>query len=128
MSASNYLENKLLDHSLGTASFTMPVLANIRLCLYTSDPTDADSGTEVSGSGYTRQAIAFGAASGGSASNSGAVVFTATGSWGTVTHWGIRDAAAAGNLLHYAALTSSKIVGNGDTLTFAIGQLQITAD
>jgi len=128
MSASNYLELKLLEHSVGKTAFTMPVTANVRLCLYTSDPTDADVGTEVSGSGYTRQAITFAAAAGGSIANDAAVVFTATGSWGTVTHWGIRDAAAAGNLLHYAAMTASKTIGNGDTLTFAIGQISITAD
>lgn len=126
MSASNYLELKLLEHSVGKTSFTMP--ATIRLALYTTDPTDADSGTEVSGSGYARQPITFAAAAAGSIANDAAVVFTATGSWGTVTHWGIRDAASAGNLLHYAPMTAAKTVGNGDTLTFAIGQLTVTAD
>jgi hypothetical protein len=126
MSASDYLENKLLDHSCGKAAYTMP--AGVYLALYTDDPTDADSGTEVSGSGYAREAVSFGSASGGAISNSADIVFTATGSWGTVTHWGLRDASSAGNLLHYGAMTASKTIGNGDTLTFATGQLQITAD
>ena len=49
---SDYLENELLDHALGTGSFTAPT--NVYLSLYTTDPTDADTGNELSGNGYSR--------------------------------------------------------------------------
>lgn len=126
--ASDYLENKVLDHFLGTASTTAP--AAVYLALFTSDPTDAGSGTEVSTSGtaYSRQSIAFSAASSGSTSNSADVEFSqATGSgFGTVTHFGIYDASTAGNLLFHGALTSSKTIDAGDVFKIASGNLSIT--
>ena len=126
--ASDYLENKVLDHFLGTASTTAP--AAVYLALFTSDPTDAGSGTEVSTSGtaYSRQSIAFSSASSGSTSNSADVEFSqATGSgFGTVTHFGIYDASTAGNLLFHGALTSSKTIDAGDVFKIASGNLSIT--
>ena len=58
--------------------------------------------------------------------NDESVVFTAGGDWGTVTHFGIFDAATSGNLLYWGALSASKAVGNTDTLTFAIGSIVVT--
>lgn len=124
---SNYLENALCNHVFRNSALTAP--AAVYVALYTSDPTDADSGTEVSGNAYARQAVTFGAPSNGVISNTGAVTFpTATGSWGTITHFGIRDAATVGNLLVYGALTASKTVASGDSIQFAVGQLSITLD
>ena len=126
--ASDYLENKVLDHFLGTASTSAP--ANVYLALFTSDPTDAGSGTEVSTSGtnYARQAITFSSASSGSTSNSAAVEFSqATGSgFGTVTHFGIYDASTAGNLLFHGALTTSKTIDAGDVFKISSTNLSIT--
>ena len=100
------------------------------MALFTSDPTDAGSGTEVSTSGtaYSRQSIAFSSASSGSTSNSADVEFSqATGSgFGTVTHFGIFDASSAGNLLFHGALTSSKTIDAGDVFKIASGNLSIT--
>ena len=42
---SNYLENKLLDHILKNVSYTSPT--TVYVGLFTSDPTDAGSGTEI---------------------------------------------------------------------------------
>ena len=116
--ASDYLENKVLDHFLGTASTSAP--ATVYLALFTTDPTDAGSGTEVSTSGtnYARQSIAFSSASSGTTSNSADVEFSqATGSgFGTVTHFGIFDASTAGNLLFHGSLTASKTIAAGDVL------------
>jgi len=125
---SNYLENEILDHVLGTGSFTSP--ATVYVGLFTSDPTDAGSGTEASGSGYAREAASFGAASSGSASNDAEINFGAPsgGNWGTITHFGIFDASTSGNLLIHGALTASKATADGDPVTFAIGALTITAD
>lgn len=123
---SDYLENEILDHILGTGSYTMP--ATVYVGLSTGSFNDDNSGTELSGSGYARQAIAFGAASSGTASNSGAVDFpAATGSWGTVSHFGLFDASTGGNLLIHGALTASKVVDTGDILRIAAGDMDITA-
>jgi hypothetical protein len=124
---SNYLENKFLDHFLGTSSTSAP--SNVYIGLHTADPTDAGTGAEVSGNGYVRQAMAFGAASSGTASNSGAVEFPAAsgGNWGTITHIGIYDASSSGNLLFHAALTASKTINDGDIFKVAASGVDITA-
>lgn len=123
---SDYLENEILDHTLGTGSYTMP--SNVYAALFTSDPTDAGTGTELSGDGYARQAITFGAASGGSASNTNSPTFTASGgSWGTITHFGLYDSVSGGNLLYHGSLTSSKTVADGESVVFTTGNLTVTA-
>lgn len=124
---SDYLENKFLDHFLGTASTTAP--AAVYISLHTADPTDDGSGAEVSGNGYARQAMAFDAASGGTASNSAAVEFPAAsgGNFGTITHIGLWDASTAGNLLFHAALTASKVINEGDIFKVAASGVDITA-
>jgi len=62
-------------------------------------------------------------------SNANAITFPqASGSWGTVSHFALFDAAAAGNILAHGSLDESKVVGNGDTLSFAAGDLDITLD
>lgn len=121
-SLSNYLENELLDHSLGTGAYTAPT--NVYLALFTTDPTDADTGTEVSGSGYARQLVTFGAASGGAASNTTEETFTASGgNFGTVTHTALYDAVTGGNMLWHGAMSASRTVNDGESLTFAIGAI-----
>ena len=123
---SDYLENKFLDHFLGTSSTASP--SNVYVALHTADPTDAGTGTEVSGNGYARQAITFGAASSGTASNS-AVEFPAAsgGDFGTITHIGIWDATTSGNLLFHSALTTSKTIADGDIFKIAASGIDITA-
>jgi hypothetical protein len=99
----------------------------VYLGLYTSDPTDADTGTEVSGNAYARQAITFGAPSNGVSTNTAAIEFPqATGSWGTVTHIGIEDALTSGNLLYHTPLDASKTIATGDVFRIAIGSLSVT--
>jgi len=122
---SNYLENALINATLRNTSYTTP--SSSYLALYTSDPTDADTGTEVSGTSYARQAITFGAPSNGVSTNSAAIEFPqAGGSWGTVTHVGIRDASTSGNLLFHTALDASKTIATGDVFRVAIGSLSVT--
>jgi hypothetical protein len=124
---SDYLEDAFLDHFLGTSSTSSP--ATVYLALHTADPTDAGTGTEVSGNGYARQSIAFDASSSGTASNSAAVEFPAAsgGNFGTITHIGIWDASSAGNLLFHAALTASKTINDGDIFKVAASGIDITA-
>jgi hypothetical protein len=122
---SNFLENALINATLRNTSYTSPT--TVYLALYTDDPTDADTGTEVTGNGYARQSITFGSPSNGASTNTAAIEFPqATGSWGTVSYIGIRDASSAGNLLYHTALDASKAIATGDVFRVAIGSLSVT--
>lgn len=128
-SASNYLENEVLDHVLKVGSFTVP--SNIYVALSTADPTESGGSiAEPAGNNYSRvQCNTWDAASGGATANTSVITFpTPSGSWGTVTHFALYDASSAGNMLFYGALAASKSVGAGDTPSFAAGALQITSD
>jgi len=124
MSKSNYLESKVLRHVINAASFTPP--AALYLALYTSDPTEADTGAEASGGSpaYARQAITFGTESGGTVASSAQVSLNVP--TGTITHYGIRDAATAGNLLYYGAFEVPISTTSGTPLVFAAGDITIT--
>jgi hypothetical protein len=124
---SDYAEKLLLDFLMTTGTATRPTAWYVGL--FTAAPNDAGGGTEVSGSGYARQAVAFDAATSGAGttSNTGAVTFTAAGgAWGTITHIGIFDTSTSGNLLWHGSLTVSKTVADGDTLQFAVGNIDLT--
>lgn len=139
---SDYLENKLIDHILRGTSFTAP--SNVYVGLLTAAPSDTGGGTEVSGGSYARvtvacngtnwtnsQASGTGVSSGtdGTVENGAAISFpTPSAGWGTVTHFGVYDASSSGNLLFYAALTTSKTINSGDTVSFAIGALSFQVD
>ena len=122
---SNFLENALINAVLRNTTYTSP--ATVYVSLYTSDPTDADTGTEVSGGSYARTAVTMGAPSNGVTTNSADVTFpTATASWGTVTHIGIHDASTAGNLLFHTPLDTSKTIDSGDIFKITTGNLSVT--
>ena len=122
---SNYLENALVNATLRNTSYTSPT--TIYVALYTTDPTDADTGTEVSGNGYARQSVTFSSPSNGATSNSAAVEFPqATGSWGTVAYIGLRDASSGGNLLYHTPLDASKTIATGDVFRISAGSLAVT--
>ena len=123
---SDYLENEILDHILRNAAYTPA--STVYIGLSTGSFADGNSGTELTGNSYARQSIAFDASSGGTTDNTSAIDFpTATGSWGTVSHWGLFDAATSGNLLIHGAFSVSKTVASGDILRIAAGELDITA-
>jgi hypothetical protein len=122
---SNYLENALINATLRNTSYTSP--ATVYIGLYTSDPTDANTGTEVSGGSYTRTAVTMGSPTDGVSTNTAAVEFPqASGSWGTVGWIGILDASSSGNLLYHTALDTSKTISSGDIFKIAIGGLSVT--
>jgi hypothetical protein len=122
---SNWLENALINATLRNTSYTSP--AAVYMGLYTSDPTDANTGTEVSGGSYTRTAVTMGAPSNGVSTNTAAIEFPqASGSWGTVGWIGILDATSSGNLLYHTALDTSKTISSGDIFKIAIGGLSVT--
>lgn len=123
---SNYLENALINATLRNTTYTSPAV--VYAGLFTSDPTDAGSGTEVSGGSYARKAITFAAPSNGVTTNSAAACEfdQATGSWGTITHFGIFDALTSGNLLYHGALTVSKTIASGDVFKFPTSSVSVT--
>lgn len=132
MSKSNYLEDRLLDHQLGGPDYVRP--ATVHVALYTTAPTDAGGGVEVSGGNYSRVAVTnnstnFPAASGGTKSNGTVVSFPIpSAGWGLVTHFGLFDAASGGNLLRWGALTIPKTIDPGDLVNFPPGELDCTED
>ena len=128
MSFSNTFETHVLNYVFTTTSVTRPTAWY--LALFTSNPAEDASGTEVSTSGtpYARQSATF-TVSGNTASNSAAIEFpTATASFGTVTHVGVFDASTGGNLIAYSALSTSKAVGTGDVFRVPSGDFDLTLD
>jgi len=126
MSFSNFLETEILDHVFGGAAYTAPTTHY--LALYTATPGETGGGTEVSGTGYVRKAVAF-TTTGNTTSNTAAVEYpTAGASWGTVTSVGVFDAATSGNLMAYAALTTNKTIDSGDVFRVPTADLDITLD
>jgi len=132
MSFSDYLELKILELITGKTVYTAgDTLPQTWVGLSTADPLDTGSGlAEPVGGAYARVATTatdWATAAAGSISNATILTFAAaTASWGTITHFAIFDALTAGNLLGSGILTVSKTVGNGDTVSFAVGQLTIT--
>ena len=138
---SDVLENRLVDHIFRAQSFAAPT--NLFIGLLTAAPSDAGGGTEVSGNNYGRATVACSLANwagtqsagstvassgtGGQTSNNNAITFaTPSGTWGTVTHFGIYDAVTGGNLLFWGALTIAKTINQSDTVTFPAASLTIT--
>lgn len=143
MNMSNYLADKLLNQVFRNTAYTRP--AKIYLALYTSNPTAADTGQEVSGGGYARQEVTFGAPTTENHSiyhpttgqqvtvpkrtikNSADLILpTATADWGQVTHVGIRDAETGGNLLYFGTLETPRNILVNDIFKMLTGQVVLT--
>ena len=122
---SNYLENALINATLRNTTYTS--VATIYVALFTTDPTDAASGTEVTGGAYARTSVTFAAPSNGASASSADCTFpTCTSTWGTVTHIGLYDASTSGNLLYHTPLDSSKLIETGDIFKISSGSLTVT--
>lgn len=121
----DYLENQLYDGVLRATTYTAPT--TVYVALHTADPTESGQVAEVSGNGYARQSVTFGAPTDGSGSNTTIATFTAVGgSWGTVTHFSIHDSLTTGNALLYSILDNSRVVNNGDDFEFAASSITVT--
>lgn len=116
--------NRLLDASLGTTAYTAPTTP-MKLALETATGTNAAAGTEVTGGSYARQTITFNAASGGSATNSNSITYTSMPA-ATVTGVEIYDSAGTPRREWVGALTASKTVAAGDSLSFAAASVTVT--
>lgn len=140
---SDYAENKIIDSLLRAQAYTPTTLY---VALLTAAPNDTGGGTEVTGGSYARVSVTNSLANwagtqsagsttassgtGGTTSNNNVITFPApTANWGVVTHFALYDAASAGNLIFYGALTTSKTINSGDAApSFAAGALTFQID
>lgn len=123
---SDYLEVALLNATLNGTAFT--AVNNPYVSLHTADPTDAGTGTEVSGGSYARTASSFATASGTSglvATDADITFPTATGTWGVVGWIALWDASTSGNMLYHTALDATKTVDAGDIFKITTGNLTV---
>jgi hypothetical protein len=127
--ASDYLENKVLDHVLTATAYTQP--ATRYLALFTAvtglETNSPSAEVSTSSTAYVRKAVTFAAASSGTSATNATVTFdAATGNWGTITHVAVMDAESSGNVLFYGAVTTSKTIETGDTFQVSSGNLTIS--
>ena len=123
---SDYLEVALLNATLNGVAFT--AVNDPYVSLHTADPTDAGTGTEVSGGSYARTAASFATASGTSglvATDADVTFPTATGTWGVVGWIGLWDASTGGNMLYHTALDATKTIDSGDIFKITTGNLTV---
>lgn len=111
--------NNIITDTLNLVKAGTPYLA-----LYTTNPTAGDSGTELTGGSYARQAITFGAITAGAIKNTATITFTGLNA-ATITHWGIKSAATGGTLRIYGTLSSTAVVVTGDQVQFPISSITI---
>lgn len=136
-SASDYLENKIIDHVLGKTSFAMP--ANVYIALLLGAPGEANSaeGIQEVANLYDYARIQtsgsdWAAASGGSTSNAQIITGAQAngGSFGIITHFAIMTSGVYGEgfMLLWGTITTPKEIADGDTPRFAAGTLVVTCD
>lgn len=131
MSLSNDIEGKILDELFDLAAWTAPT--GLYASLHTGDPGETGA-NEVTGNGYARVSIGIGSSnwtrSGGTVDNDNAITFTGPtpSDWGTVTHFGLWDAASVGNFIGGGALDASRVTVVDVDLSFAAGDFNVTLD
>ena len=119
-----YLENKILDHCMGTATFEKP---SVYVGLFSVAPTDTDFGKEVTGNSYCRKKAKFKIANNGATSNASNIDFHEM-PFVTTVAIGIFDSLTEGNMLLFGHLALEKDTDEGDTLRIAKGDLEIEID
>lgn len=125
MPKSYYLANVNLNANLRDTPQTPAAV--IYVALYTVMPTAAGGGTEVSGGSYARSIATFASPVNGALSNDAEVLFpTASADWGTIVGYAYHDAVGAGNMLYFAALSSSRLVQTSDIVRYPAGMLVVT--
>ena len=131
---SDFLEKKVLDHTLGIAEYIYSA-GGMYVALFdtTSSLALLEAGTltgEIAVFAYARTAVTFTAAASpaGTTANDADVTFpTATGgNWGIIRYAAVMDASTAGNVLYYGQLTADKDVTDGDTFKINLGDFTIT--
>ena len=125
MAINSTVANQLLEATLAGETYTGPA-GPLYMALY----SDNNAATELDGSDYARQEIAFTMDTANTrAVSTDAVVFgPAAGNWLTARSWSITDASTAGNVLYSGALTPTQSLKDTFTLTFTAGDVIITLD
>jgi len=118
---SNGHGNNLLDASLGTASFTATTTP-LKCRLMTANGSASANGTEASGGSYAPITITFASASGQSAASNVALNFTSMPA-ATIVGVELWDSAGTPIRKWWGALSASKTLNAGDTLSIASGSL-----
>lgn len=125
MSASNYLENAFANALRGGgngSSFTAPSAVYAKL--HTGDP--GEDGTSNAAGNTSRQAVEFGAASGGVISLTNTPSWTNVSTTETYSYVSLWDNSTAGNCLGSGALTAGVSVTAGDTFTLTALTVTLT--
>jgi len=137
-SANNTTEKDILNELLGAVAFVSDV--TVWIALWTTMPTDAGGGVEVTGGAYVRFSVTnnttnFPNATGDTPStknNGVAFTFvTATANWGTILGASIMthvSASAETDFLCWFDLDTTKAVNTDDTAEFAINAITVTMD
>lgn len=122
---STYARNAGLSHLLGVAAYSTAATHYFGALV---------EGVEVTGGGYARKAMdnnttTWPNAAGRAKANGAAIVFvSASGAdWGLVDEIVVYDASSGGNILASDTLDTPVQIDDGDTLTIAIGDVDITA-
>jgi hypothetical protein len=120
MGFSSYLQNKLVDHTFGSGTYSKP---SLYLALTVG-------GVEVStggGSNYARQAVSAMTITGNQAALTSNVDFPVAGTnWGTIDGAALYDAASGGNKLADGTLTTAKTIQTGDIFRATASGITIT--
>jgi hypothetical protein len=114
-------ENRLLDASFGTATYTAPTTP-MKLALVTVLGTATAAGTEVAGGSYARQTLAMSAASAGSASNSAVITFSNMPAV-TVVGVDVYDSAGSPRRCWFGPLATNRTTAAGDNISFAVASI-----
>ena len=122
MSISNYAELKILEHTTGKTSWTMPATVYVKLHL--GDPGEA--ATSNAAVEDTRKSAAWATAASGAIATSATLEWTSVSTTETYSHWSMWDNLTAGNALWSGALATSAAVTAGDT--FQITSLTLSLD
>ena len=122
MSISNYAELKILEHTTGKTSWTMPATVYVKLHL--GDPGEA--ATSNAAVEDTRKSAAWATAASGAIATSATLEWTSVSTTETYSHWSMWDDLTAGNALWSGALATSAAVTAGDT--FQITTLTLSLD
>ena len=124
MPISNDLANKLANATVRNVSYSSP--ATVYVALYSTAPTAATSGTELSGSGYTRESVTFDTPTAGTVASNVAVSFgAATADWLPAVAIAVTDASTSGNIMWFKSI-ATQVVKNGNTLELDSGDITIT--
>lgn len=116
----NYGENQVITWLLNTSG-------NKYLALFTTPVAEDGTGSEVSGTWYSRQLVDFTITDSTGVNTNELNFGEVTDDAVTVSHWAIYDDAAEGNPWVYGAFDSAKTANVGTNILVQAGDVAITA-